>query len=142
MTVTDPDRFLQNFGEAVARTPGILNFIAHVFAARRTFDFATVEEFEGKAREVVLALAPLLAGKGFHVRLHRRGLKGTSSTPKEERFLDDVLLETLSAAGTPGHIRFDDPDFVIHIETIDHRAGMALWSREDMRRYPFLSVSR
>ena len=35
MTVTDPDRFLQELGEAVGRTPGILHFIGHVFAARR-----------------------------------------------------------------------------------------------------------
>jgi tRNA(Ser,Leu) C12 N-acetylase TAN1 len=142
MAVVDPDGFLHEFGDAVADTPGILNFIAHVFAAQRTFDFATVDEFEAKAREAALSWAPLLAGKRFHVRLHRRGLKGTLSTPNEERFLDDTLLEALTAAGTPGQIGFDDPDFVIHIETIDRRAGMALWSRADMQRFPFLSRSR
>ncbi len=141
MAVADPDQFLREFGEAVAKTPGILNFVAHVFAAQRTFDFATVEEFERKARELALAWAPLLAGKRFHVRLHRRGLKGTLSTPKEERFLDEALLDALNAAGTPGHIGFDDPDLIIHVETIDSRAGMALWSRDDMGRYPFLSRS-
>ncbi len=133
MAVADPDRFLQEFGAAVAETPGILNFIAHVFAAQRTFDFATVEEFEAKARDAALAWAPLLAGKRFHVRLHRRGLKGVLSTPNEERFLDEALLQALSAAGTPGHIGFDEADFVIHIETVDHRAGLSLWSREDMQ---------
>jgi len=142
MAVADPDQFLREFGAAVAETPGLLNFIAHVFAAQRTFDFATVEEFERKAHDLVLAWAPLLAAKRFHVRLHRRGLKGILSTPKEERFLDDRLLEALGAAGTPGRIGFDDPDFIIHIETIDRRAGMALWGREEMQRYPFLSVSR
>jgi hypothetical protein len=93
MTVNDPDRFLREFGEAIAETPGILNFIAHVFPAQRAFDFATVAEFEQKARESVLSWAPVLAGKRFHVRLHRRGLKGVLSTPKEERFLDDALLQ-------------------------------------------------
>jgi len=142
MAVADPDQFLREFGEAVAKTPGILNFVAHVFAAQRTFDFASVEEFETKAREFALAWAPLLAGKRFHVRLHRRGLKGVLSTPKEERVLDEALLDALSAAETPGHIGFDDADFIIHIETIDRRAGMALWSRDDLCRYPFLSHSR
>ncbi len=142
MAVADPDAFMRELGDVVAETPGVLNFIAHVFPAQRAFDFATVAEFEEKARELALAWVPLLAGKRFHVRLHRRGLKGILSTPKEERFLDEALLEALSAAGTPGHIGFDDPDFVIHIETIDSRAGMALWGREDMRRYPFLSLSR
>jgi len=55
--------------------------------------------------------------------------------------LDEALLQALGAAGTPGHIGFDDADFVIHIETIDRRAGMALWSRGEMQRYPFLSIS-
>ncbi len=142
MAVADPDRFVQEFGAAVAETPGILNFIAHVFAAQRTFDFATVEEFETTARELVLPWAPLLAGKRFHIRLHRRGLKGILSTPNEERFLDEALLAELNSAGTPGHIAFDDPDFIIHIETIDHRAGIALWRRDDLRLYPFLSQSR
>ncbi len=141
MAVADPERFLQELGAAVAATPGILNFIAHVFAAQQTFDFATVAEFEAKAREAALAWTPMLAGKRFHVRLHRRGLKGVLSTPHEERFLDDALLQALGAAGTPGHIGFDDADFVIHIETIDLRTGMSLWSRDDLQRYPFLNVS-
>ena len=61
MAVDDPDRFVQELGAAVAETPGILNFIAHVFAAQRSFDFATVEEFEKKSRALALAWAPLLA---------------------------------------------------------------------------------
>jgi hypothetical protein len=141
MSVDNPDGFLREFGAAVAETPGILNFIAHVFPAQRAFDFTTVAEFEEKARETALAWAPVLAGKRFHVRLHRRGLKGVLSTPKEERFLDDALLQALGAAEAPAHIRFDDADFVIHIETLDRRAGMSLWRRDDLERYPFLGVS-
>lgn len=80
-------------------------------------------------------------GKRFHVRLHRRGLKGVLSTPDEERFLDETLLQARNAAGTPGHIGFDDADFVIHIERIDRRAGLSLWSRDEMQRYPLLGIS-
>jgi tRNA(Ser,Leu) C12 N-acetylase TAN1 len=141
MTVADPDRFLREFGAALAEMPGILNFIAHLFPAQKAFDFATAEEFEEKARETALAWAPALAGKRFHVRLHRRGLKGVLSTPKEERFLDDALLQAFGTAEPPGHIGFDDADYVIHIETVDRRAGMSLWRREDLERYPFLGVS-
>jgi hypothetical protein len=62
------------------------------------------------------------------------------STPKEERSLDDVLLEALQAAGTPGRIGFDDADAVIQIVTIDNRAGVSLWTREQCQRHPFLGV--
>jgi len=74
----------------------------------------------------------------FLVRLHRHGFKGRLSTPKEERFLDEALLDALDALGRPG---FADPDAILQIETIDGRAGVSLWRREDLRRYPFLGVS-
>lgn len=79
-----------------------------------------------------------MAGKTFHVRLHRRGFKGQLSTPEEERFLDDTLLDALKRAGTPGSLAFDDPDAVIQIETVGNRAGISLWSREELGRFPFL----
>ena len=60
------------------------------------------------------------------------------STPEEERFLDDVLLGALADAGHPARIRFDDPDYVLLIETLAGSAGVGLWTGEDLKRYPFL----
>jgi hypothetical protein len=62
------------------------------------------------------------------------------STPAEERFLDDALLEALLTAGNPGHIRFEDADYVLLIETLGGCCGIALFSREDRQRYPFLGI--
>jgi tRNA(Ser,Leu) C12 N-acetylase TAN1 len=140
MRVEDPDEFLRDFAAAVAESPGLLNTVSHVVPAQRTFDFETREEFEQKAREMVLAWLPELAGLGFHVRLHRRGGKEMLSTQPEERFLAEALLQALERAGTPGHINFDDPDKLMQIETIAGRAGISLWSREDRQRYSFLGV--
>lgn len=142
MTVDDPIRFLADFAAAVSASPGLLNFVSHVVPAHRTIDFSNAEEFEARAREVALGWLPKLAGSSFHVRLHRRGLKGTLSTPKEERFLNEVLLEGLKVAGKPGRISFEAPDAVIQVETIDGRAGLSLWTADDLRRYPFLGVGR
>ncbi len=69
-----------------------------------------------------------------------RGLKGVISTQPEERFLDGALLTALAEAGTPGRISFTDPDRVIQIETVDARAGMSLWTRDELCRFPFLGV--
>jgi tRNA(Ser,Leu) C12 N-acetylase TAN1 len=137
MKVGNPDAFLAGFAAAVAASPGILNFVSHVVPAQETFDFGTAEEFEARARAIALAWTPKLSGKSFHVRLHRRGFKGVLSTPREERFLDEVLLAALQDAG---RIDFADPDAVIQIETIDGRAGMSLWTRDDMRLHPFLGT--
>jgi tRNA(Ser,Leu) C12 N-acetylase TAN1 len=137
MTVERPDEFLVAFAAAVAESPGTLNCISHVIPVQHAFDFATPEEFEAQARAVALAWVPQLGGKSFHVRLHRRGFKGALSTPREERFLDEALL---SALGDGGRISFTDPDAVIQIETIGGRAGMSLWTREELRQYPFLGT--
>ena len=41
-------------------------------------------------------------------------------------------------AGTPSKISFTDPDVVIEIDTIDNRAGLGLWTREELARYHVL----
>ena len=140
MQVADPDAFLADFAASVAEQPGLLNFVSHVVPAQRTFSFNSSDEFEREARAIALNWLPELAGASFHVRLHRRGFKGIIATQPEERFLDDALLTALAATGTPGRIDFADPDRVIQIETVDDRAGMSLWKREDLRRFPFLGV--
>jgi tRNA(Ser,Leu) C12 N-acetylase TAN1 len=140
MRVDDPNAFLAEFAAAVAEKPGLLNLVSRVAPAQRSFSFENGDEFEREARDIALGWLTDLAGTGFYVRLHRRGFKGIISTQPEERFLDEALLTALAAAGTPGRISFDDPDKVIQIETVDGRAGMSLWTREDLRRFPFLGV--
>jgi hypothetical protein len=140
MAVADPASFLREFGTAVEQSPGILNAISHVVPFEHLFEFEDMAEFETTAREIALTYVPRLIGKSFHVRLHRRGLRGTISTPAEERFLDEALLGALAAAGGPGRISFEDPDCVLLIETVGQRGGLALWTREELKRYPFLPL--
>ena len=141
MAVADPAAFLREFTAAVEEAPGILNAMSHVVPFEHVFAFKDASEFEAKLRDIILSYAPQLAGKSFHVRLRRRGLKGIISTPEEERFLDDVLLEALTAAGKPGRICFDDPDYVLLIETVGESGGVALWTGDDLKRYLFLGAA-
>ena len=41
-------------------------------------------------------------------------------------------------AGLPGRISFTDPDAVIVIDTVDDRAGLAMWTREDIAHHRLL----
>jgi tRNA(Ser,Leu) C12 N-acetylase TAN1 len=107
---------------------------------RSTFTFQSPEEFEARARDAALAFLPELAGKEFHVRLYRHGFKGRLSSHEEERLLGTVLREALEKAGTPGHVTFEDADVILAVETLGNRAGLSLWTREDLRRYPFLRL--
>jgi len=114
--------------------------VSRLIPVTSTFVFQSPHEFESKASEAIMVWVSELAGKGFHVRMHRRGLKERLSGHAEERMLDDILLEALSKAGTPGHISFEDPDAVIAVETVANRAGLSLWSRDQLKRYPFIRI--
>ena len=140
MKVEDVAAFQEQLADLAAIVPDILGVIARVMPATELFEFQSAEAFETRAREVALQWAPQLAGKSFHARMHRRGLKEALPSQQEERMLDDALLEALESAGTPGRIDFEDPDFILDVETVGRRAGMALWTREELHRYPFLKL--
>jgi tRNA(Ser,Leu) C12 N-acetylase TAN1 len=138
MEVDDVQGMLEAIRQRTLYNPNSLSFLSRLIPVTEAFTFQPSEEFEIKARETVLKWVPKLGGKSFHVRMHRRGLKGKLSSYDEEHFLDDTLLEALEKAGTPGSITFDDPDAVLAVETLDHRAGLGLFRREELQRYPFM----
>jgi len=72
------------------------------------------------------------------VRLRRRGTKHDLQTQETERLFDDAIVDATTKAGMPGKISFTDPDVVIAIDTVDNRAGLGLWTREELARYHVL----
>jgi tRNA(Ser,Leu) C12 N-acetylase TAN1 len=140
MEVDDPERFAEQMRERVADEPGILNDISRLVPVDQTFVFHDAESFEAGARERILDMVRKLSGKSFHIRMHRRGFKHRISSHDEECRLGAALLDALEAAGTPGSLSFEDPDAIIAIETVGQRAGVSLWTREDLERYPLLGL--
>jgi tRNA(Ser,Leu) C12 N-acetylase TAN1 len=138
--VDDPRGLLQTLTELSTTVPGIPGFLARVVPLTVTFNFDSPEQFESQARETVLQWAGALAGKSFHIRLHRRGFKHDLPSPKEEQMLAGVLLEAIEKAGASASISFENPDAIVAIETVDHRAGMSLWTRDELARYPLLGL--
>jgi len=131
---------LESLRERASKHPELLSFLARLIPATHSFIFNSPDEFEHKAREIILTWTTHLTGKSFYVRIRRRGFKGKLSSPDEERLLDFILLESLEKAGTPGRISFENPDAVIAIETIGTWAGLSLVNREDRERYPFIKL--
>ncbi len=131
---------LETLRERFGADESLASALARVVPVTRRFTFQTPEEFERRAKEAVLPWVSELAGKGFHVRMHRRGFKGRLSSQHEERFLDGFLMEQLEKAGTPARITFESPDVIIDVETLGQEAGLALWTREELKRYPFLGL--
>ena len=91
MKVDDIPRLREDLRARVAEDPAVLTAVARIMPAARCFDFQAHDDFESKAREAALTWVPDLAGKTFHVRIHRRGLKEQLPSPEEEQFLDPAL---------------------------------------------------
>jgi tRNA(Ser,Leu) C12 N-acetylase TAN1 len=140
MRVDEPDRLLARIEELLAGQPRAAASIAHVFPAEKCFEFSSAAEFESKAREGALAWVPRLAGRSLHVRIHRRGGKGTLVSPEAERAIADGLLAAIQETGRPARVAFEDPDAIVLIETVGRRAGMALVTRDEHERHPLLAT--
>jgi tRNA(Ser,Leu) C12 N-acetylase TAN1 len=140
--VADIIDFLDAISAAAQHDLSIRNDISRIMPAQVTFAFSTTGEFREKAGAIARQWADRMAGRSFHVRLHRR--RGNSpaklSAQAEEQYLGDGILERLRELGQPGRLDFQDPDYIIDIETIGERAGMSLWSRDDLERFPFLRI--
>ncbi len=138
MRVDDPMALLQAIEQQTVQEPALFDAISRVAPAMRTFEFHSAEEFKEKAKAAVLEWVPHLAGRSFHVRLHRRGFKHELESPEAEKYLGEALVDALAWQGTPGSISFSDPDVVISIDTIDQRAGLAVFTRADLAQHPLL----
>jgi tRNA(Ser,Leu) C12 N-acetylase TAN1 len=140
MEARDVSRMLEDLREKSAQDPDFLSFLSRLVPVAQTFGYQTLDDFRKHAADTVMQWIPTLGGRSFHVRMHRRGFKSSMASPEEERFLDHVILEALERVGTPARVTFEDPDFIVAVETVGQRAGMSLWSREELQRYPFVRL--
>jgi tRNA(Ser,Leu) C12 N-acetylase TAN1 len=138
MQVDDPIALLSAVEQRADESPALYDAISRVAPATRSFCFRSAEEFRENARSILLEWTPRLSGRSFHVRVHRRRASGDLRASDSERFFDDAILEATARAGAPARLSFGDPDAVIAIDVIDDRAGMALWSREELERHRLL----
>ena len=141
MQVDNVEQFLEDVKTAMSINPEILDAIARIMPVTQTIVYQSPTEFEEKAKQVVVPWVPTLAGSRFHVRMHRRGFKGRLSSQGEEKFLDIYIMSSLEQQGkSPVKIDFDDPDYILAVETVGQTAGLSLWTREQLQQYPFLKL--
>lgn len=133
----DPMAFLAE----AERIPGIEVWVARIVPVTVTFAFQTPAEFEAKAVEAVEPWLSRFAGTRFHVRMHRRGFRGRITSPVEERLLDHAILARLAEQQRTARVDFEDPDLILAVETVDQRAGLSLWPREERARHPLLRLN-
>ena len=140
INVTNIPRFLADCDRLFQEDPNLPNLFERIVPITKTFDFQSAAEFETKVKKIVLEWLPMLAGKKFHVRMHRIGYKDRIDRHEEETFLDLVILQELEKLGKPGLIGGVDPDIIVAVETVTERAGLACWTRQDLQNYPWLGL--
>ena len=140
MRTDDIPGLLARLDELFAEEPWLADEVSRILPVTHTFSFDDAADFEQRARDVVGAWLDQLVGRSFHVRMHARGWTEEPSRLDEERLLDGAMLQALELIGESGHIAFDDADAVIDVETVGHRAGMALWTKDQLDRYRFLRI--
>jgi tRNA(Ser,Leu) C12 N-acetylase TAN1 len=138
MKVDDPVQVLEAIELKTQESTALYDAISRVSPAIHGFDFQSAEEFLTKAKSLLVESSPRLAGRSFHVRFHRRGQKYELGTQQTERLLNEAILDATTKLGAPGKLSFTDPDAVIAIDAIDERAGVALWTRDDLARHRLL----
>lgn len=140
MRVEEPARFLEIIEHELVTHSDDRAALARVLPVTEGFLFQSPQEFERKAVDVAQGMVKQASGSRFHVRMHRRGFKGRLSSQEEEHFLDHYLLGALREQGIEGRIDFADPDWILALDTVGQRAGLSLWHREQMQRYPLLKL--
>lgn len=140
MKIDNAELFLENVTQALAAQSRYEHVFQRIIPVSVCFEFQRPADFEAKAVMAAEPWVTRLANGSFHVRMHRRGFKGHLSSEDQESFLDRVLMQKLAERGAETRIDFEDPDFIIDIQTVGQRAGLGIWTREQALRYPFLKL--
>lgn len=141
MKIDDFEDFAAKVAKEIEKDPGILKYdIARIAPLEHTFEFHSPQEFESEAQRIIMEQLDKLEGRSFYVRIHRRGLKGSLDSRKEESFIGSAIIEALAKKGKKCTVNFEDPDYIIDIETIDHQGGVSLWEKEKRQKYLFLHL--
>lgn len=138
MQADDPIALLAAIEQKTEESTALYDAISRVAPATLCFEFHSRDEFIENAKQVIGEWSASLGRRSFHVRLHRRGTKHEPGTQDAERLFDEAVLDATATAGMPAEVSFTDPDAVIAIDTINDRAGLALWTREDLARHRLL----
>ncbi len=135
-----PLEFLDALQRTLDEDASLGNAVSRLVPVTDAFEFASPEDFRDAVRRIALPWAADLGGTTFHVRMHRRGFKGRLASNEEERALGEGLLQQVQRLGGSARVGFQQPDWIIDIETVDTRAGLSRWRREELERYVLLRL--
>ena len=138
MRADDPMATLETIERWTEEQPALYDAVARVAPAGFTFEFQSPQDFRDHVKSFLLEQLSKLAGRSFHVRLHHRGSRLEMRTPDAERQFNEFIVAATAKSGAAAHIGFTEADVIVVIDTIDNRAAIAIWNREDLARHRLL----
>lgn len=137
--VPDTAAFLDLLLEAQGSSAAWATHMARVVPIASTFEF-TAESLLPELRRAAASMVPHVPEARFFVRVERRGMAGAVHSGELEPALADHLADAAALRGCILKVSFEDPDFIVAVETLENHGGVALITREMRRRYPFVQV--
>jgi tRNA(Ser,Leu) C12 N-acetylase TAN1 len=138
--VDDPDAALVAAGALLERQPFVALWLARMLPIARTFT-VDLARLDAQLTDEVAPLLDRLAGRTFFVRVERRGHRGAVHAHATEQTLGTSIFTALERRGDEPRVRFTDPDVVVAVELLGDVGGLALVTRDQRRRFPFVRVS-
>ncbi|WP_218141496.1 THUMP domain-containing protein [Nitrosovibrio tenuis] len=135
--VEDTAQFLEGLRAARENQEPWLSDLGRVIPVEQTFSF-TPETLTGQLKQAMIPLVARMTEGTFHVRLERRGLPGQVMSQEVERQVGEHLQALAEAAGKRLQVSFAHADYVVAVETIGTRCGIALLDRTFRERFPFV----
>jgi tRNA(Ser,Leu) C12 N-acetylase TAN1 len=137
--VQEPQAFLQALAAELERKPFAAAWLGKALPIVVTFRVQP-EGFPEDVESHLAGLLDAIQGKSFHVRVERRGHKGTLRTQDLERRFGEFLWQRLIERHLQPAVTFKDPDIVVAVEIAGRSAGIALISRELRQNFPFVKI--
>ena len=137
--IDDPEAFLAAVAVLCTTRPMLEGWLGKIVPVERTFPVEPAT-FRARLEAEATHFLDRLVGRSFHVRIERRGHKGLIDTHDCEQTLGAYLCDALERRGAHPVVEFGDPDVVLAVELVGDTAGMALLTREQRARFPFVKV--
>jgi tRNA(Ser,Leu) C12 N-acetylase TAN1 len=87
MQADDPIALLAAIEEKTEESTALYDAISRVAPATRSFEFHSAKDFVEKVTPIIYEWSASLAGRTFHIRLHRRGAKYDLGTTPYSRVI-------------------------------------------------------
>jgi RNA polymerase-binding protein DksA len=137
--VDDQEQFFGQLAFDLERKPFAQSWIGKALPIHTTFAVRP-QVFANDVETRLRQIAARLEGRTFHVRVERRGHKGTLNTRDLELRFGEFLWNRIVAQGCRPSISFTDPDTVVAIEIAGTTAGIALIERQQRLRFAFVKI--